>query len=190
MEPLALEHGKTGDALWAVARKTLMVAREHGHKGISICHYVFDGAPFSCLTRRARQEHMLRAVQRRDKDVAQGQDPKQMLVKEWVVASQCSAHACHNALKWGMRELFNVEDCLKEIWEVFFALSHDSGLQRLHLVPWLEQGIVAFVPATVLPEPEVAYQQWTSLGLPADLVDVVAADWKLFWDGRHLLISD
>ena len=38
MEPTQLEFGKTGDALWAVAREDMFVAKEHGHAGISIAH--------------------------------------------------------------------------------------------------------------------------------------------------------
>ena len=38
MEPKALQFGKSGDALLAVARDDLFVAREHGHTGTSIAH--------------------------------------------------------------------------------------------------------------------------------------------------------
>ena len=106
MEPKPHQYGKSGDALWAVAREDLFVAKEHGHPGISIAHYVFDGCPSQYMSRRARQEHMLRAVKRKATTIAAGLDHKEQLLLECVVSSQCAAHACHNALKWGARGEF------------------------------------------------------------------------------------
>ena len=80
-EPTPLLFGKSGAAQWAVARKSLFLAREHGHTGISICHYVFDGGDIH-LFRRASQEHMLRNVQRKQATVDAGLDHKEQLFKD------------------------------------------------------------------------------------------------------------
>eukprot|EP00974_Lingulodinium_polyedra_P029244 2818284-Lingulodinium_polyedra.AAC.1 len=50
-EPIPMTHGKDHDAVWAIARRGLFVAREHGHTGVSICHCTFDGGLFSGLYR-------------------------------------------------------------------------------------------------------------------------------------------
>ena len=137
MEPLELKFGKTGPALWAAARKVLFLAREHDHRGICICHYAFDGAPFSVLTRMASQEHMMRCVQRKPAMVAAGLDHMDQLLKEWVVSCQCCAHASHNALKWGMIGIYpEAVQHYKDLWEIIFGLSHSSGLLHEHLMCW------------------------------------------------------
>eukprot|EP00974_Lingulodinium_polyedra_P085404 8269955-Lingulodinium_polyedra.AAC.1 len=86
---------------------------------------------------------------------------------DWHVATQCVAHACHNALKWGMGEVWPVEQPLKDLWEVFAALQNSAGLLHQWLPEWLSHHLV-YRPAAVLPPIEEASTLWAAMGLPAD----------------------
>lgn len=188
-EPVPMWHGKDIDAVWGISRSDLFVARDHGHSGISIAHCTFDGGLFSGMCRRSMQEHMMRSVLRREEAVNRGLNPKDQLVTEWVVASRCTAHVCHNALKWAMSTCFPNGNPMKDLWEVCFGLNNSSGDLHRHLIVWLTLK-VQFLPPELLPSPAATTQQWMAVGLPADLLDTVAAEWRLLWANDRLMISD
>eukprot|EP00974_Lingulodinium_polyedra_P086079 8336438-Lingulodinium_polyedra.AAC.1 len=75
-----------------------------GHAGICAGHYVFDGGLQPFLTKRMRGWHLVRAVDRAPAARGRGADPKLLALKEWVVATQCTAHGCHNGFKWGVED--------------------------------------------------------------------------------------
>ena len=56
-EPLALQHGKSAGALFAVGVEFLPTLRELGHTDIAISHYCFDRGAFSALSRMFYQHH-------------------------------------------------------------------------------------------------------------------------------------
>eukprot|EP00974_Lingulodinium_polyedra_P026904 2594497-Lingulodinium_polyedra.AAC.1 len=48
-DPVPLTNGKSGDATWACARDQMLLPRDHGHVGIVVSHYAFDGGLYSFL---------------------------------------------------------------------------------------------------------------------------------------------
>eukprot|EP00974_Lingulodinium_polyedra_P027324 2639160-Lingulodinium_polyedra.AAC.1 len=49
---------------------------------------------------------------------------------------------------------------------------------------------VTFKPLGLLPPAETSTQTWTSLGLPADLIEVYASQWHLVWSDGELQVHD
>lgn len=189
MEPVPMRFTKDHDAVWAISRKGLFLAREQGHRGISICHYTMDGGLYTGILRRARQEHMLRAVLRKEDTKEAGLVPRDQMLAEWVVGSRCTAHVCHNSLKWGVTTAWPGGTPLKNLWEVFFGLSNNAYLIKKHILAWLALK-VQYVPESHLPSPGEATGQWMALGLPADLLETVASEWRLVWSNGFVQVSD
>eukprot|EP00974_Lingulodinium_polyedra_P086037 8331400-Lingulodinium_polyedra.AAC.1 len=61
------------------------------------------------------------------------------MFKEWVVGTQCIAHAAHNSLKWGMSEAFPGHDYITPLWIVFASLRNSAGLLSDHLPQWVAE---------------------------------------------------
>eukprot|EP00974_Lingulodinium_polyedra_P012426 1199523-Lingulodinium_polyedra.AAC.1 len=83
-DPLPLTQGKAGSAMLACIKDFCPLAREKGCTGIVIHHYVFDGALRAYLSRRMRQHHMAKALERQPEGRAAGLDPTRLFLKEWV----------------------------------------------------------------------------------------------------------
>eukprot|EP00974_Lingulodinium_polyedra_P114367 11073686-Lingulodinium_polyedra.AAC.1 len=134
------------------------MARDHGHQGYTIAHVTFDGALHKFLSRRMRQWHLQQAIGRAAEQRSKGLDPQQLQLMEWVVDTQCVAHACHNSLKWGMHTVHSsMKDHMEALWKVFASLQNTSG----DLLKWLPQWLaehVAFVPQWQLPSEDVSHQ--------------------------------
>eukprot|EP00974_Lingulodinium_polyedra_P064257 6206840-Lingulodinium_polyedra.AAC.1 len=188
-EPVPLQWGKHGDAILACAIQDYIMARDHGHQGITVCHLAFDGALHSFLARRLRQYHLDQAIQRAPAQLEAGMDVQDLLLREWVVDTQCVAHGCHNSCKWAMHECFGkAEDSLKSLWKIFAALRSSAAILHRWIPQWLSEH-VAFVPRADLPPPEEAQVLWTAVGLPSSLLASVVEDWQLVWEGRQLKIA-
>eukprot|EP00974_Lingulodinium_polyedra_P100782 9763746-Lingulodinium_polyedra.AAC.1 len=97
---MALIHGKGGEAIYACGKEFLPKIRAHGHIGIVVWHFAFDGALHTFLAKRFRQHLLGEAIQEAPGVRAAGGDPEELMLKVWVVDTQCTAHVCHNALKW------------------------------------------------------------------------------------------
>ena len=99
------------------------------------------------------------------------------------------AHACHNGLKWGIGELWQGEQKLKDLWEVFAALRNSAGLLHQWLPEWLATHL-AYRPAAALPPVEEASILWSAMGLPADRLGQVVQDWQVCWCNGELQVRD
>lgn len=189
-EPLPLQYGKTGDAIFACSKDLCILGRDKGFQGIVVQHYCFDGALQSFLVRRFKQLHAQRALERRADEREASLDSRQLVLTEWVVSTQCVAHACHNSLKWGLAEVFGKDTAhLAQLWEVFAAVKENSGLLHDALFSWVLSK-VDFTAGELLPSAELGKTIWSALGLPADLLDKFACEWHLTWVDDKLLVHD
>ena len=116
-DPVPLTHGKSGEAILAATLHSFNMPRGHGHEGIVVPHLCFDGAMHSYLNTRLRQYHLQRAIARAPTQVQRGLDIEELMLREWVVDTQCIAHVCHNALKWAKSSVFDdSSESLKNLW--------------------------------------------------------------------------
>ena len=188
-EPQPLSFGKHGDAILACILLGYLMVRNHGHIGIAVCHLVFDGALHSYLTRRMKQYHLEQAIKRAPAQLAAGLDPQDLLLREWVVDTQCVAHGCHNACKWAMNELYRDSvELLKSLWKVFASLKSSAGIIHRWLPQWMSEH-VAFVPGDELPPKERSMALWNAVGLPSSLLGNVCEEWPLLWENNTLKVA-
>ena len=187
-EPLPLQHGKSAGALFAAGVAFLPTLRELGHNNIAISHYCFDRGAFSAVSRLFHQHHVALAhvASGTPSSSSPGSDigtERGLLpLLEWNVATACCNHDCHNGLKWGLHNHFGDAQLIQDV-HIGTESLRNSYMQLLqNLGPWLV-GVVEFVED---PSPSGTLEQlWTALGLPPDIVDVLANKLHLiFKDGR------
>lgn len=120
--PLA---AKDGWSLFACGQRLIPTARQLGHQGICVVHYVFDRAMQSTLEARFRGYH---AWQYRNGSIlAGGHLPLSLLEKlEWIVSTGCSCHDVHNSQKWGAFESYKDENLMTDLW----VASSSGHMQR------------------------------------------------------------
>ena len=176
--------------MWACASENVLVARAEGHRGIVVQHYVVDGGLYKCLVLRSKQMHVQLAYERKDDERAEGLDPRKLVLAEWVVHTQCVAHGCHNALKWGMAEVCpNCIQNLSHLWEVFASLRENTALLHSTVYRWVV-GHVAFRPGAELPPVEEGLLLFTALGCPVDHLHNLAEQWQICWVDDELQVNE
>ena len=101
--PIPLTNGKSAwHHLVALAQFYPMIRKLQCH-GLVVSHYCFDRLLFSSLERKVRQRHQLfHEKQGGDGAVRAGQLALDELL-DWVIATPCACHDCHNALKWALQ---------------------------------------------------------------------------------------
>ena len=187
-DPLPLTHGKTALALFAAGLEFDPTLRKSGCQGIAIEHNVYDRAVQSALSRLHSQYHQAEAsAAQPDPD---GKSKELLELLTWDVSTPCGAHACHNALKWGMYEKFGNPELMKSLYLIIFGIRHSFHEVFVHLPKWSIL-TAKFVPEDALDDESVRYAMWQCLGLAPDLLDLVM-QLGLQWDMRNsqLLLSD
>lgn len=108
--PRPLTEGKGSWNVWSAASEALGTLRSLGHSGIAVTVYLQDGALHESTFTKFRGKHM--AWYDHDLGADRG-DGRFLQLSDWVIGVQCTAHACSNALRWGLMSHFEkhqVED--------------------------------------------------------------------------------
>ena len=185
-DPLPLTKGKTSASIFAAGTEFCKTARQHGHTGVSLAHYTFDRALYSALQKLFKQHHQLLAS--RFSAPAKGMDSNMLSMLEWVLASPCGIHDCHSALKWSMHGHFCNTDLMNDVFIVVASARNAFGILHGHLADWLQSKLV-LIPDEQLPPTEERAQLWTALGADPDLVQMLAHELRLQWQGGQLQVA-
>lgn len=139
-EPIELEN-QTTDVHFAVARSLIKTAREEGHQGPLVQHYVFDGALRSSMERRFRQ--LQSAVELKDLDDRGEGMAFYRKCLTLTTSVNCFAHVVHNSFKWSVNECIADGALMKNMWVSLEALKTSTDVLLSSLHAWLPS-VLAF----------------------------------------------
>ena len=186
--PIALSHGKAASALAACAKwcpglfgicgSTLHFRVRHVviDRGIGsdVCHYV-SGSWVEELRADAGDGS-------RDADV----DVDAMTPFELHTFVHCSAHDCHNALKWSQHARHSDNEFMTSAFVALAALKGSIAGCVAVMGAWLRE-VVVFKAAEALPSSDLCDMLWTTLGMHSQTMDFLVAC-RLRWTGSELQI--
>ena len=186
-ESQQLEHGKTGAALHACAKKSFgsLVPRLQDHGGICFLFSSFDRACFGPLSKAvagvARHEWR--------QGLHEGSHPLAPLAEDllWCVAAPCSLHDCHNGFKWGMASVFAKSELWKELYVAVVSCRSMSFPLAEVLSSWLNT-VMSFVDDDAVHNANFLYDYYALLGALSGACEILAHTLRMTWDGSTLVL--
>ena len=182
-DPVPMSEGKSATHQYTAAKDFLPLVKEIGHRGVCISHYCFDRAGFAPVSKLLKQRHCLYHHKATSADPSGEAHLQQRL--DWTVSTACCNHDCHNALKWGLAPLHQIED-LKDLYIVVGSLRNSFDLIHSHLKTFVVENIL-FVAEEG--DAQETYHYWVQLGVQSDVAEALA-DLNLQWANGHLQVND
>ena len=103
---------------------------------------------------------------------------------EWVTASGCALHDCHNSLKWSLNWEGLGPEVLKHIWVMFASVRNSFDYVVKHLGEWLHLR-VSFVDLSSCPPRRELEELWVLLGVDKKDILELLLDFGLHWDFKN-----
>ena len=135
------------------------------------------------LGRLCQQRHELFIQQR----VSADKQPEARLC-DWVIVLPCAAHDTHNALKWGLGTLYDLETHAKNLYVAVDSLRNSFHLIHSMIAKFISDK-VRFFPMEQCCCADILQQMWLALGLDSVLVEELVKLRLLYRDG-HLQVLD
>ena len=181
-EPISVPN-KLAWTLFAACKQYFPLLRSLKVEGICVTAYVYDRAQFSSLGQLCQQRHELFIQQR----VPADQQPQARLC-DWVLVLPCAAHDTHNALKWGLGTLYDLDTHSKNLYIAVDSLRSSFHMIHSMIAKFISQK-VRFYPVEQCCSPQTLQQLWLALGLDSALVEELVKLRLLYQDG-HLQVLD
>lgn len=184
-EPVDMSAGKKQWHLWSACRQAFGIAREHGHLGLCVSHYVWDRGIFSCMSELMRKTHRLVA---KNMFAVGYEDPIDRVagLLDLVVTTPCACHDAHNALRWAVSSSLAEGDedaTMSDLFICIASLRNAYDLLVREMPAWLMK-VVTFGEDSM----PCGHLVWTALGVESTWVDQLL-ELKLFWQDGQLHIS-
>ena len=179
--PRLLSQGKTSWNAFTAACEFLPMGRCMGHENVCITVYCLDGHLFTSCMQKLKPRHQLYYEHLQ----AEG-NPLADLLKamDWVVGIKCVAHACSNAVKWGLGP-FKIGDTNDDAHLLIAGLRNSSFDLQNQADQFLMRHVRFRDGDTPL---HLAAQFWLTLAVKNDYMDLfIKVD--PFWDGENLHVN-
>ena len=180
-----LSDGKGAWNIYTSATKFFPHLREVGHRHIAITHGCFDRALHSALAAKLAKRQRAYYNLKYGPGPWSGEATMQELM-DWYVQTACSAHDCHNALKWGM--MFASTDLvadLKSLWVMLASLRNSYSQVFSFLNPFVRERL-QFSDEMCKSEAELL-QMWQDLGMRETVAGDLAALGLTWRDGSYFV---
>ena len=174
--------GKKTPNLFQVCCEFWPMLRHHGHRGITVFHFVSDRAVFSSLDRMLRQ--------RRKAYYTEGLGPElddescMLELTDLYVSTGCAAHDVQNSLKWSLGPLAGA-DGVKDLHIVTLSLRNSFKILHSHVHSFLMSHLQFDHVAHNFDE---VAEFWQTTGIEADMIELVV-DVNPWWRNGALWVS-
>ena len=183
-EPVPLTCTKSAPAILSAARKTWASLRSLGATKCCVEHYCWDRAGITALEREVREWHLTQPVPMSDDG---GTGVQELL--EFVLVTACALHDGQNAFRWGLLSHCQNRQLMRDVYISIEALRNSTDLLHSRISSWI---------ASVLNFREARGMDWvsrqqdilTALGVEADIVELLASDLELSWEGGCLWVRE
>ena len=178
-----LSDGKGAWNVYTAATKFFPHLRVLGHAHIAITHGCFDRALHTALAVKLAQRQKHYYALRYGLPLSGS--PKLLELMDWYVQTACSAHDCHNALKWGMVGVEkDTAAMLQSLWGMLASLRNSYSQVHSFLNAFVRQRL-EFSDGECAAE-ESLRQMWQDLGMRPKVAEELA-DFGPHMAGRHHL---
>ena len=188
-EPIALQYGKTGPAIFKACMKDWQSLRQMKHDGIAIEHFCFDRCGIQGHERHLRQWYQLHQSDWDSLSDAGVASVDELRAGEWVVVTPCAAHDAQSAFRWGMKEALDDKDLTRDTYIIIESLRNSYALLKGYAMDWVESRI-CFVPVMQMDEIAMRRDVWQALDVEMETVEVLSEHLQLRFEGGQLLIRE
>eukprot|EP00971_Amphidinium_carterae_P024970 492907-Amphidinium_carterae.1 len=192
-DPVMLQHGKTGSALFEVGKSFAgaMVPDGVEHGSICVHHTMFDRACWGQLS-KAFANLAEQQWERSMSGHVMSEDEKQIMSdKLWTTSTPCALHDVHNAFKWCVSVFYGKKDYYRDTF-VCASSCRNIALECLEVLGgWLPTVVQCVGSHTCnVPSKEVQRQFWSSLGCSDDIVTSLVDDLGVWWDHGVFIMTE
>ena len=181
-EPVPLS-GKTVPEILGAARVTWQTLRHLGARGCTLEHYVWDRLGIESLEKQCRAWHQHQLLP--ENPAYDKEDWERM---EMVVVTPCALHDSHNAFRWAFLQQVKDRSLMRDLYISVESLRNSADLLSSHMASWI-LSVLTFVDA----QDEIWVQEyrvlWESLDVEPSLIELLAAELQLRWEGGRLCVK-
>lgn len=124
----------------AAFRQLLPLPREIGHKGLCVCHHIYDRAICTAMERHHKELHCARKLF--DESNMRPGDARLSALLTWCLTVPCVNHDAHNSLKWAIAPWCDSKVCMRNLFITIEALRQSYSELVSHAPAWLSRSVV------------------------------------------------
>ena len=152
--------------------------------GCIVEHYCWDRAGITALEREVREWHLTQPVPPDSDEFGPG--VQELL--EFVVITPCALHDGQNAFRWGLLSRCQDSQLMRDLYISVEALRNSTDLLHSKMNSWIVQRL-DFREARGLDWVCRQRDLWTALGVEADIVELLATELELCFEGSRLCVK-
>ena len=185
-DPIPLKHGKSVLAQFEVQRRQWKSARELGHRGCAIEHFVFDRFGISAMERTWRQ--WLEATSPEHDYLSPGLPIEVFRLTQFVVVTGCACHDAQNAFRWGLMGEFQDRALMRDVYVCVESLRNSVTALYEFLAEWVATRL-AFKDDMDAAGIDRRRSLWAALSVDDEVADLFAEEFQIAFSDGHLRVA-